>query len=135
MARAGKFKSPAVSNTNELPAEQPFIASAVKIQSMVIWFAVLQPGNALRKFWRNRGRIEKRSRSGSRTRRKKERRIKVVRKTSALTSELMALKTPTQICEVQTTSAHQNCLPDIWGTGRGCQNLSMNKMNFFAFIY
>jgi hypothetical protein len=25
-------------------------------------------------------------------------------------------KTPTQICEVQTTSAPQNCLPDIWGT-------------------
>jgi hypothetical protein len=24
--------------------------------------------------------------------------------------------TPTQICEVQTTSAPQNCLPDIWGT-------------------
>jgi hypothetical protein len=35
MVRAGKFKSPTVSNTNELPAEQPFIASAVKIQSVV----------------------------------------------------------------------------------------------------
>jgi hypothetical protein len=39
MARAGKFKSPTVSNTNELPAEQPFIASAVKIQSIVRGFA------------------------------------------------------------------------------------------------
>jgi hypothetical protein len=39
MARAGKFKSPTVSNTDELPAEQPFIASAVKIQSIVRGFA------------------------------------------------------------------------------------------------
>jgi hypothetical protein len=39
MVRAGKFKSPTVSNTNELPAEQPFIASAVKIQSIVRGFA------------------------------------------------------------------------------------------------
>jgi hypothetical protein len=39
MVRAGKFKSPTVSNTNELPAEQPFIASAVKIQSAVRGFA------------------------------------------------------------------------------------------------
>ena len=39
MVRAGKFKSPAVSNTNELPAELPFIASAVKIQSVVRGFA------------------------------------------------------------------------------------------------
>ena len=39
MVRAGKFKSPTVSNTNELPAEQTFIASAVKIQSIVRGFA------------------------------------------------------------------------------------------------
>ena len=39
MVRAGEFKSPAVSNTNELPAELPFIASAVKIQSVVRGFA------------------------------------------------------------------------------------------------
>jgi hypothetical protein len=39
MVRAGKFKSQTVSNTNELPAEQPFIASAVKIQSIVRGFA------------------------------------------------------------------------------------------------
>ena len=39
MVRAGEFKSPTVSNTNELPAEQPFIASAVKIQSIVRGFA------------------------------------------------------------------------------------------------
>jgi hypothetical protein len=39
MVRAGKFKSPTVSNTNELPAEQPFIASAAKIQSVVRGFA------------------------------------------------------------------------------------------------
>ena len=39
MVRAGKFKSPTVSNTNELPAEQPFIAPAVKIQSVVRGFA------------------------------------------------------------------------------------------------
>jgi hypothetical protein len=32
------------------------------------------------------------------------------------TRRKLALKTPTQICEVQTTSAPQNCLPDIWGT-------------------
>ena len=39
MVRAGEFKSPTVSSTNELPAEQPFIASAVKIQSTVRGFA------------------------------------------------------------------------------------------------
>jgi hypothetical protein len=39
MVRAGKFKSPTASNTNELPAEQPFIASAVKIQGIVRDFA------------------------------------------------------------------------------------------------
>jgi hypothetical protein len=39
MVRAGEFKSPTVSNTNELPAEQPFTASAVKIQSIVRGFA------------------------------------------------------------------------------------------------
>jgi hypothetical protein len=86
MVRAGKFKSPTVSNTNELPAEQPLIASAVKIYRAL--FAVLQPGSALQKFWRNRGRIEKKGRPGSRTRRKKERRTEVVRKTPNLISEL-----------------------------------------------
>jgi hypothetical protein len=35
MVRAGKYASPAVSNSNGLPAEKPFIASAVKIQSIV----------------------------------------------------------------------------------------------------
>jgi hypothetical protein len=35
MVRAGTFESPAVSNTNGLPAEQPFIASAVQIQRIV----------------------------------------------------------------------------------------------------
>jgi hypothetical protein len=39
MVRAGKFKSPTASNTNELPAEQPFSASAVTIQSVVRGFA------------------------------------------------------------------------------------------------
>jgi hypothetical protein len=42
------------------------------------------------KFWRNRGRIEKKERSGSRTRRKNERRIRAVRKMSNLILELMA---------------------------------------------
>jgi hypothetical protein len=90
MVRAGKYASPAVSNTNELPAEQPSIASAVKIYRAL--FAASQPGNALRKFWKNREKSRKKQRSGSRTRRKKERRIKIVRKTSALILELMALK-------------------------------------------
>jgi hypothetical protein len=40
MVRAGKYTSPTVSNTNELPAEQPFIASAVKIQSIVRGIAI-----------------------------------------------------------------------------------------------
>jgi hypothetical protein len=40
----------------------------------------------------------------------------LVTKTSSLVLELMALETPTQICEVQSTSAPQNCLPSAWGT-------------------
>jgi hypothetical protein len=35
VARAGTSGSPAVSNNNGLPAEQPFIASAVQIQRIV----------------------------------------------------------------------------------------------------
>jgi hypothetical protein len=43
----------------------------------------------------------------------KERRIKTaITKTPNRIPELMALETPTQICEVQTTSASQNC-PDM----------------------
>jgi hypothetical protein len=72
-------------------------------------FEASQPGNALQKFWRNRERIEKKERSGSRTRRKNERRIKIVRKTSALILELMALKTPTQICD----SADNQCPSEL----------------------
>jgi hypothetical protein len=75
-----------------------------------------QPGNELQKFWINREIIGEKGRPGSRTRRKKERRMKIVSKTSSLILEPMALETPTQICEVQTTSAPQNCLPSAWGT-------------------
>jgi hypothetical protein len=35
MARGGTFESPTVSNSNGLPDEQPFIASAVQIQRIV----------------------------------------------------------------------------------------------------
>jgi hypothetical protein len=79
-------------------------------------FAASQPGNELHFFWRNSERIGGKERPGSRTRRKKERRTKTASKTSSLILELMALETPTQICEVQTTSAPQNCLPGVWGT-------------------
>jgi hypothetical protein len=109
MVRAGEFKSPTVSSTNELPAEQPFIASAVKIQSIVRGFAARKRvAKVLEKQRKNR---EKKQIRQHRTRRKKERRIKIVRKTSALTPELMALKTPTQICEVQTTNQCPSELP------------------------
>jgi hypothetical protein len=56
MVSAGKFKSPTVSNTNELPAEQPFIASAVKIQSTVRGFAARKRvAKVLEKQRKNRG--------------------------------------------------------------------------------
>jgi hypothetical protein len=35
VVRAGTFETPAVSNSNALPDEQPFIASAVQIQRIV----------------------------------------------------------------------------------------------------
>jgi hypothetical protein len=62
-------------------------------------FAASQPGNELQKFWINRERIEKKERSGSRTRSKGERRIKTVTKTPSLVLEVVALETSTQICE------------------------------------
>jgi hypothetical protein len=46
-------------------------------------FAASQPGNELQKFWRNSERIGGKERSGSRTRRKKERRTEVVSKQNA----------------------------------------------------
>jgi hypothetical protein len=78
-----------------------------------------QPGNEFQKFWRNSERIGGEGRPDSRTRRKGERRTKIASKTPSLILELMhglALDTPTQICEVQTTSAPPNCLPSAWGT-------------------
>jgi hypothetical protein len=56
MVRAGKYASPAVSNTNELPAEQPFIAAAVKIQSIVRGIAARKRvAKVLEKQRKNRG--------------------------------------------------------------------------------
>ena len=97
-----------------LPDEQPLLmlASAVQIQRIVRGIATRKRvAKVLEKQRKNREKIKIRQQNKD-TRRKKERRIKVV----SLILELMALETPTQICEVQTTSAPQNCLPSVWGT-------------------
>jgi hypothetical protein len=111
-----RISAPAVSNSNRLPDEQSFIASAVvQIQRIVRGIATRKRvANVLDKQRKNR---EKRK-IGSRTRRKKERKLKIATNTSSLVLciELMALETPTQIYEVQTTSAPQNCPPSVWGT-------------------
>jgi hypothetical protein len=113
VVRAGIFESSAVSNSNRLPDEQPFIASAVQIQRIVRGIATRKRvAKVLEKQRKNR---EKRK-TRQQNKKKKGKKKKAVRKTSSLISELMALETPTQICEVQTTSAPQNCLPSVWGT-------------------
>jgi hypothetical protein len=120
VVRAETFESSAVSNINGFPDEQPFITHFLRCTGRYsALFAASQPGNELKKCWINTERIGEKGRPGSRIRRKKERRTKVATKTSSLVLELMARlethKTPTKICEVQTTSAPQNCLPSAWG--------------------
>ena len=116
MVRAGTFESSTVSNSNGLPDEQPFIASAVQIQRIVRGIATRKrAAKVLEKQRKNRG--ERKTRQQNKKKKgKKNKDSKQNAKSVLMYIELMSLETPTKICEVQTTSAPQNCLPSAWGT-------------------
>jgi hypothetical protein len=118
VVRAGTFESSAVSNSNGLPDEQPFIASAVQIHRIVRGIATRKRvAKVLEKQRKNREKRKIRQQNKEK-KGKKNKGSKQNAKSVLMYIELMSLETPTKICEVQTTSAPQNCLPSawVWGT-------------------